>query len=226
MRPAISLKHCSTFCRKASLTPGKLLPQAPEEAAQVALPAILFLRGLEEIAHPLERRAAPLAEEAVERGVDLLEIQVDHLQAEVFLRLEVVIEGTLGDVRRLEQRGDAQVVIAVAQQHAHALLEKLVARVVGHREPIRPVGLGKIALPRMGVKRRSWALQGRTAAGDPPGRVHLPRQGWLLGGTPAFRRRRANPGRARACRPRPLPRKTRRCGLPSARRHDRLRDDP
>jgi hypothetical protein len=74
--------------------------------------------------------------------VDLLHVQVDDLQAEVVLRLEVVVERALWNLRRLEHRRDAEVVVAVPQEHRHALLEKLLLGVDGHRGLIsRPVGL-------------------------------------------------------------------------------------
>ncbi len=68
----------------------------------------------------------------VEPRVNFRHVEVDHLQAEILLGFEVVVEGTLRDLRRLEHFGDAHGVIALPQEQGHALLEQLLLGIDCH----------------------------------------------------------------------------------------------
>jgi len=112
----------------------QFLSEASEQAAEIAFAAIRLAGRLEEAAHPLERRMRAIAEARVEPRVDRAHVLVDDLQREVFLVAEVVIKRPFRDVGRRQDRGDAEVVVAVLQQHGHAGVEKaLLGRV---RRPV------------------------------------------------------------------------------------------
>jgi hypothetical protein len=51
-------------------------------------------------------------------------VPVDHLQCEVFLVLEVMIERTLRHLRSIQQRLHTQIVIAMLEQHRHPRIEQ------------------------------------------------------------------------------------------------------
>lgn len=109
----------------------ELLPEATEEAAEVALLPILLLAQFEEASHPVEGRHRVLFEAEIEPGVDLLHVEVEDLQAEVLLAGEMMVEGAFRDDRGLQERGEAEIVVAMAQQHGLTLLEQLLPRCAG-----------------------------------------------------------------------------------------------
>jgi hypothetical protein len=63
----------------------------------------------------------------------LRHVGVNGLEAEILLGLEVVVEGALWRLRRLEERGDSQVEVAMAQQHRHSLSEELLSGIGRHQ---------------------------------------------------------------------------------------------
>jgi len=104
------------FASKRLAHAGELLAQAAEETPEVAFASILLFAHFEEAPHACERWPRRVAETVVEAGVHVLHVEVDHLQPEVLLGCEMVIERALRDAGGLEQRADTQIVVAVAQQ--------------------------------------------------------------------------------------------------------------
>lgn len=123
----------------------KLLSEPSEETAEVALAAVLLFDRAEEAPHALERRLAAITQERVERAVHLQHVEVDAREAELLLGPEVVIEGALRDLGRLEQRLDAEVVVAALEEHGHARLEQAISGRFGrHASSIGPNGLDRL----------------------------------------------------------------------------------
>ena len=85
----------------------------------------------EKVPHPLEWRQRLVAEAGVEALVDLAHVLVDHLEGEVLLVLEVMIERALRGVGSLKQGLDPKVMVAVLQQHGLPGIEQALLGRVG-----------------------------------------------------------------------------------------------
>jgi hypothetical protein len=103
---------------------GELLPQSAEQAAQVSLGAVPLLDRFEERAYPFEGGVARVREMGVQPGMDSVHVQIDHLEREVLLALEVVVERAARYPSRIEQGLDSQVVVSALQEHREARLEQ------------------------------------------------------------------------------------------------------
>ena len=102
----------------------QFLSEAAQQAAHVTLFPVVLLRHLEEATHSLEREAPRVSEAGVEARVHPLHVPVDDLEREVLLVLEVMVEGALRGARRREQGLDAEIVVAVLQEHGQARIEQ------------------------------------------------------------------------------------------------------
>src|SRR3546814_1798384 len=89
---------------------GQLLSEPAEQAAEIALPPVFFLAGLEEPAYTLERRMGGIAQALLQARVHVLHVQVDDLQGVVLLGCEVVVEGAFRGPGGLEQGRDTEIV--------------------------------------------------------------------------------------------------------------------
>src|SRR4029078_1732955 len=78
----------------------------------------------EEMPDTLDRRPRRVGKTLVEDGMDLRHIGIDDLEGEILLVLEVMIERALGRCRRVQQRLNSQVVVAVLQKHAQSGLDQ------------------------------------------------------------------------------------------------------
>lgn len=102
----------------------QLLAEPSKKTTHIALPLVGFLDLLEEAPHPCERRPRWVCKTAIKDQVSLCHVGVDDLEREILLVLEVMIERALRSSRRVQQRLNTKVVVAVPQKHRQANLDQ------------------------------------------------------------------------------------------------------
>jgi hypothetical protein len=70
----------------------QFLAKATDEAAHVAFLTIRFLRHLEKVPHPRERRPISMPEAGIHTSVNLRHVGVENLKRKIFLVFKVMVE--------------------------------------------------------------------------------------------------------------------------------------
>src|SRR5690606_35967856 len=97
-----------------------------------------LLHQFEEASDPFQGRAAGVAQRGVEAGVGLPHVLIDDLQREVLFILKVMVERALRDLRGRQQGLNAQVVVAVLEEHGQPRVKQSLFGSVLHEEPGEP----------------------------------------------------------------------------------------
>jgi hypothetical protein len=110
----------------------QLLSESAQQTTHVTLFPVVLLRHLEETTHSLERETPSVAEAGVKTRMHPLRILVDDLKREVLFVLEMMIEGALRGTRSRKQGLDAQIVVAMLEEHGQARIEQALLGWVHH----------------------------------------------------------------------------------------------
>jgi hypothetical protein len=101
-------------------------------AAQIAIFLVLLLRLLEKASYAREWRSPGVSETVIESGVDFCDVGIDDLQSEILFVLEVMVEGSLGGLRRREQGLNAETIVALLEQHAETRVDQALLGRMNH----------------------------------------------------------------------------------------------
>ncbi len=101
----------------------EFLTETTEHASEISILAILVARCLEELADASQRRKRMVAEGGIEAIVNIVHVAVDNLQGKVLFAGEVMVERSLRHARFFQDRLDAEIVVAVAQEHPQPRIE-------------------------------------------------------------------------------------------------------